>query len=94
MLLELGDYEFVLANKDRLLTYGSVIIRGELREIDMEATVTFQEQTRKLRILLFVNAYALVNDLHNLPTPDFRSYNDFVQELKKPLWRQRKCKCK
>ena len=37
-----------------------------------------------------VDAYTLVNDLHNLPTPDFRSYDKFIQELKKPLRRQRK----
>ena len=154
-VLELKDYEFVLSQKSKVMVYGSVVIRKELRETDAGAMIDYEERQRKLRILLLTlydslvgeknlgvtpaierlaeqyfsvykklggkasfpkiiedftimatatlhnlelvysedkgtmrseearKAYLLVNDLHNLPTPLFRSYEEFKQELKK-----------
>ena len=158
-IIEFGDYDFVLENKDNVLAYGSVIVRKELRQTDADVKVEFMEQARNFRILLLslydlivgernlgvsqyveklaeqyfsaykkfggnalyqriiedftivataslnrleivysddkgtmvseeaVKAYGFVNDMHNLQTPVFRSYEYFKQELKKPLWR-------
>lgn len=158
-MVEFRDSELILNNKDKLLIYGSAVIRKELRGVDAEVKIEYEEQQRKLRIILLslydslvgertlgvtpaierlaeqyfsayqklggkapyheiiddftivatasihsmqivysddkdtlvseqaAKAYSLVNDLHNLPTPEFRSYEDFKRELKKPAWR-------
>ncbi len=51
-IFELGDYELVLANKNKVLAYGNVVVRKELRQTDADVKVEFMKKARNFRILL------------------------------------------
>ena len=61
----------------------TIVATASLNRLD----VVYSDDKSTMRSEEAVKAYTFVYDMHNLPMPAFRSYDDFKQELKKPLWR-------